>query len=177
MASILMPQPDLPFEGGIKIDATRLKPAFVLAFWRQNGANCRCFLTSGAKTEPISCETSSHHPTATFEPPKRHWFWDFLKILFERSLCRQRETVLRSSFYPLTATWRAKKRHGFSKYLSTKLPKPAPLKKRHWFFAFLLRWSSVADSGVIFSALSSTPVPQHPKQKSKHCIETFSSTT
>ena len=34
-----MPQPDLPFEGGIKIDATRLKPAFVLAFWRQNGAN------------------------------------------------------------------------------------------------------------------------------------------
>ena len=96
-----------------------------------------------------------------------------MKILFERSLCRQRETVLRSSFYPLTATWRAKKRHGFSKYLSTKLPKPAPLKKRHWFFAFLLRWSSVADSGVIFSALSSTPVPQHPKQKSKHCIETF----
>lgn len=168
---------DLTFESGIKIDATRLKPAFVLAFWRQNGANWRCLLTSGAKTEPISCETSSHHPTATFEPPKRHWFWDFLKILFERSLCRQRETVLRSSFYPLTATWRAKKRHGFSKYLSTKLPKPAPLKKRHWFFAFLLRWSSVADSGVIFSALSSTPVPQHPKQKSKHCIETFSSTT
>jgi len=39
MASILMPQPDLPFEGGIKIDATRLKPAFVLVFWRQNGAN------------------------------------------------------------------------------------------------------------------------------------------
>lgn len=100
-------------EGGIKIDATRLKPAFVLAFWRQNGANCRCFLTSGAKTEPISCETSSHHPTATFEPPKRHWFWDFLKILFERSLCRQRETVLRSSFYPLTATWRAKNDTGF----------------------------------------------------------------
>ena len=168
-----MPQPDLPFEGGIKIDATRLKPAFVLAFWRQNGANCRCFLTSGAKTEPISCETSSHHPTATFEPPKRYWFWDFLKILFERRLCWQRETVLSSPFYLRTATWRAKKRHGFSKNLSTKLPKPAPLKKRHLFFAFLLRWSAVADSGVIFSALSSTPVPQHPKPKSKHRIEIF----
>ena len=189
-----MPEPDSTSEHGIIIDATRLKPAFVLAFWRQNGANCRCFLTSGAKTEPISCETSSHHPTATFEPPKRHWFWDFLKILFERRLCWQRETVLSSPFYLRTATWRAKKRHGFSKNLSTKLPKPAPLKKRHLFFAFLLRWSAVADSGVIFSALSSTPVPhgfeakskhraekfpstpvpQHPKQKSKHRIETFS---
>ena len=168
-----MPQPDLPFEGGIKIDATRLKPAFVLAFWRQNGANCRCFLTSGAKTEPISCETSSHHPTATFEPPKRHWFWDFLKILFERRLCWQRETVLSSPFYLRTATWRAKKRHGFSKNLSTKLPKPAPLKKRHLFFAFLLRWSAVADSGVIFSALSSTPVPHGFEAKSKHRAENF----
>ena len=44
---------DLPFEGGIKIDATRLKPAFVLAFWCQNGANYRRLFTSGAKTEPI----------------------------------------------------------------------------------------------------------------------------
>lgn len=116
-----------------------------------------------------------------------------MKILFERRPCRQRETVLSSPFYPLTATWRAKKRHGFSKNLSTKLPKPAPLKKRHLFFAFLLRWSAVADSGVIFSALSSTPlphgfeakskhraekfpstpVPQHPKPKSKHRIEIF----
>lgn len=79
MASILMPQPDLPFEGGIKIDATRLNPAFVLAFWRQNGANCRCFLTSGTKTEPISRKISSHTPTATFAPPKRHFFHNFLK--------------------------------------------------------------------------------------------------
>ena len=61
-----MPQPDLHFEGGIKIDATRLKPAFALAIWRQNGANSKRLLASGAKTEPISCETSSHHPTATF---------------------------------------------------------------------------------------------------------------
>ena len=53
VASILMPQPDLPFEGGIKIDATRLKPAFALAFWRQNGANSKRLLASGAKTEPI----------------------------------------------------------------------------------------------------------------------------
>lgn len=96
-----------------------------------------------------------------------------MKILFERRLCWQRETVLSSPFYPLTATWRAKKRHGFSKNLSTKLPKPAPLKKRHLFFAFLLRWSAVADSGALFSALSSTPVPQHPKPKSKHRIEIF----
>ena len=96
-----------------------------------------------------------------------------MKILFERSLCRQRETVLRSSFYSLTATWRAKKRHGFSKNLSTKLPKPAPLKKRHLFFAFLLRWSAVADSGMVPAALPSTPVPQHPKPKSKHRIEIF----
>ena len=168
-----MPEPDSTSEHGIIIDATRLKPAFVLAFWRQNGANCRCFLTSGAKTEPISCETSSHHPTATFEPPKRHWFWDFLKILFERRLCWQRETVLSSPFYLRTATWRAKKRHGFSKNLSTKLPKPAPLKKRHLFFAFLLRWSAVADSGVIFSALSSTPVPHGFEAKSKHRAENF----
>ena len=93
--------------------------------------------------------------------------------LFERRLCRQRETVLRSPFYPLTATWRAKKRHGFSKNLSTKLPKPAPLKKRHLFFAFLLRWSAVADSGVIFSALSSTPVPHGFEAKSKHRAESF----
>lgn len=168
-----MPEPDSTSEHGIIIDATRLKPAFVLAFWRQNGANCRCFLTSGAKTEPISCETSSHHPTATFEPPKRHWFWDFLKILFERRLCWQRETVLSSPFYLRAATWRAKKRHGFSKNLSTKLPKPAPLKKRHLFFAFLLRWSAVADSGVIFSALSSTPVPHGFEAKSKHRAENF----
>ena len=48
-----MPQPDLPFEGGIKIDATRLKPAFALARWRQNGANSKRLLASGAKTEPI----------------------------------------------------------------------------------------------------------------------------
>lgn len=109
-----MPEPDSTSEHGIIIDATRLKPAFVLAFWRQNGANCRCFLTSGAKTEPISCETSSHHPTATFEPPKRHLF-----------------------------------------------------------FAFLLRWSAVADSGVIFSALSSTPVPHGFEAKSKHRAENF----
>lgn len=168
-----MPEPDSTSEHGIIIDATRLKPAFVLAFWRQNRANCRCFLTSGAKTEPISCETSSHHPTATFEPPKRHWFWDFLKILFERRLCWQRETVLSSPFYLRAATWRAKKRHGFSKNLSTKLPKPAPLKKRHLFFAFLLRWSAVADSGVIFSALSSTPVPHGFEAKSKHRAEKF----
>jgi len=114
VASKLMPEPDSTSEHGIIIDATRLKPAFVLAFWRQNGANCRCFLTSGAKTEPISCETSSHHPTATFEPPKRHLF-----------------------------------------------------------FAFLLRWSAVADSGVIFSALSSTPVPHGFEAKSKHRAEKF----
>ena len=72
-----------------------------------------------------------------------------------------------------TATWRAKKRHGFLKNLSTKLPKPAPLKKRHLFFAFLLRWSAVADSGVIFSALSSTPVPHGFEAKSKHRAENF----
>lgn len=66
-----------------------------------------------------------------------------------------------------------KKRHGFSKNLSTKLPKPAPLKKRHLFFAFLLRWSAVADSGVIFSALSSTPVPHGFEAKSKHRAENF----
>lgn len=168
-----MPQPDLPFEGGIKIDATRLKPAFVFTFWRQNGANYRFPFTLGAKTEPISCETSSHHPTATFEPPKRHWFWDFLKILFERRLCRQRETVLSSSFYLLTATCRAKKRHGFSKNISTKIPKPAPRQKRHLFFAFLLRWSAIADSGVIFSALSSAPVPLGFEAKGKHRAENF----
>lgn len=96
-----------------------------------------------------------------------------MKILFERRLCRQRETVLSSPFYPLTATWRAKKRHGFSKNLSTKLPKPAPLKKRHLFFASLLRWSAVADSGMVPAALPSTPVPQHPKPKRKHRIEIF----
>ena len=67
-----------------------------------------------------------------------------------------------------------KKRHGFSKYLSTKLPKPAPLKKRHWFFVFLLRWSTVADSGVIFSALSSTPVPLGFEAKGKHRTEKLS---
>ena len=116
MASILMPQPDLPFEGGIIIDATRLKPAFVLDFWRQNGANCRCFLTSGAKTEPISCETSSHHPTATFEPPKRHWFWDFLKLFSERPVCSYREPVFAWPLHSLTATWRAKKRHSISRF-------------------------------------------------------------
>lgn len=66
-----------------------------------------------------------------------------------------------------------KKRHGLSKNLSTKLPKPAPLKKRHLFFAFLLRWSAVADSGVIFSALSSTPVPHGFEAKSKHRAEKF----
>ncbi len=38
---------------GIKIDATRLKPAFALARWRQNGANSKRLLASGAKTEPI----------------------------------------------------------------------------------------------------------------------------
>ena len=43
-----MPQPDLPFEGGIKIDATRLKPAFVLAF--------------GAKTEPTPGAVSNLAP-------------------------------------------------------------------------------------------------------------------
>ena len=145
-----------------------MKTSFVLAFWRQNGANSRCHFTLGAKTEPISHKISSHTSTATFKPPKRHWFWDFLKILFERRLCRQRETVLSSPFYPLTATWRAKKRHGFSKNLSTKLPKPAPLKKRHLFFAFLLRWSAVADSGMIFSALSSTPLPHGFEAKSKY---------
>lgn len=131
--------------------------------WRQNGANFLRNLLSP--------------PYRNLWASKTTLILRFFEKIFERRLCRQRETVLRSSFYPLTATWRAKKRHGFSKYLSTKLPKPAPLKKRHCFFAFLLRWSSVADSGVIFSALSSTPVPQHPKQKSKHCIETFSSTT
>ena len=164
---------DLTFEGGIKIDATRLKPAFVLAFWRQNGAKPRRSLASGAKTEPISRKISSHHPTATFGPPKRHWFWDFLKILFERRLCWQRETVLSSPFYLRTATWRAKKRHGFSKKLSTKLPKPAPLKKRHLFFAFLLRWSAVADSGMVPAALPSTPVPHGFEAKSKHRADVF----
>lgn len=81
MASILMPQPDLPFEGGIKIDATRLKPAFVLAFWCQNGAKPRRSLASGAKTEPISRKISSHTTTATFEPPKRHLFSKLLEII------------------------------------------------------------------------------------------------
>ena len=38
---------------GIKSDATRLKPAFALARWRQNGANSKRLLASGAKTEPI----------------------------------------------------------------------------------------------------------------------------
>ena len=145
MASILMPQPDLPFEGGIKIDATRLKPAFVLAFWRQNGANCRCFLTSGAKTEPISCETSSHHPTATFEPPKRHSisrFFKNLSLLLYRNIQSQKVNTASKSFlksplflyrnierkifninfknaanapHSLTATSEANKRHQFLK--------------------------------------------------------------
>ena len=84
---------DLTFEGGIKIDATRLKPAFVLAFWRQNGAKPRRSLASGAKTEPISCETSSHHPTATFEPPKRHLFSKFLETILERPICSYRECL------------------------------------------------------------------------------------
>ena len=136
-----MPEPDSTSEHGIIIDATRLKPAFVLAFWRQNGANCRCFLTSGAKTEPISCETSSHHPTATFEPPKRHWFWDFLKILFERRLCWQRETVLSSPFYLRTATWRAKNDIlflTFWKSFSTPVPHGFEAKSKHRAENFLL---------------------------------------
>ena len=107
---------DLTFESGIKIDATRLKPAFVLTFWRQNGANYRFPFTLGAKTEPISCETSSHHPTATFEPPKRHWFWDFLKIFSERPVCSYREPVFAWPLHSLTATWRAKKRHSISRF-------------------------------------------------------------
>ena len=48
-----------------------------------------------------------------------------------------------------------------------------PSKKRQLFFAFLLRWSAVADSGVIFSALSSTPVPHGFEAKSKHRAEYF----
>ena len=92
---------------------------------------------------------------------------------------------------PPYSNMEGKKRHGFLKNLSTKLPKPAPLKKRHLFFAFLLRWSAVADSGVIQHCplllyrtvlrqkvntglkFPSTPVPQHPKPKSKHRIEIF----
>ena len=66
-----------------------------------------------------------------------------------------------------------KKTTRFSKNLSTKLPKPAPLKKRHLFFAFLLRWSAVADSGVIFSALSSTPLPHGFEAKSKYRAKIF----
>lgn len=66
-----------------------------------------------------------------------------------------------------------KKRHGFSKNLSTKLPKPAPLKKRHLFFAFLLRWSAVADSGMVPAALPSTPVPQHRAGIFQHQIQKY----
>ena len=158
-----MPQPDLPFEGGIKIDATRLKPAFVLAFWRQNGANFLRNLLSPPYRNLLASKTTLI--LRFFE----NTFW-------AASLLATRDCT-QLALLPPYSNMEDKKRHGLSKNLSTKLPKPAPLKKRHWFFAFLLRWSSVADSGVIFSALSSTPVPQHPKQKSKHCIETFSSTT
>lgn len=40
-------------------------------------------------------------------------------------------------------------------------------------FLLFLRWSAVADSGMVPAALPSTPVPQHPKPKSKHRIEIF----
>ena len=158
-----MPQPDLPFEGGIKIDATRLKPAFVLAFWRQNGANCRCLLTSGAKTEPIYRKNSSHTPTATFEPPKRHLFWNCMKYFSERPVCSYREPVFAWSLHSLTATWRAKKRHPLSDFLKIFL------------YSRTARfWGKKQTPGWKFPT---TPVPQHPKQKSKHGIESFSSTT
>lgn len=74
---------------------------------------------------------------------------------------------------PPYSNMKGKKATRIFKNLSTKLPKPAPLKKRHLFFAFLLRWSAVADSGVIFSALSSTPVPHGFEAKSKHRAENF----
>ena len=53
----------------------------------------------------------------------------------------------------LTATWRAKKRHQIC--------------------IFLLSWSAEADPGLADVVLPSTPVPQHPKPKSKHRIEIF----
>lgn len=163
VASILMPQPDLPFEGGIKIDATRLKPAFALAFWRQNGAKPRRSLVSGAKTEPIYRKNSSHHPTATFEPPKWHLFWNCMKYFSERPVCSYREPVFAWSLHSLTATWRAKKRHPLSDFLKIFL------------YSRTARfWGKKQTPGWKFP---STPVPQHPKQKSKHGIESFSSTT
>lgn len=163
---------------GIKIDATRLKPAFALARWRQNGANSKRLLASGAKTEPIPKAKTPLIPLPQPLSLQNDIDFEILWKYFLSAVFAGNERLYSDRpSTPLQQHGGQKKRHGFSKYLSTKLPKPAPLKKRHCFFAFLLRWSSVADSGVIFSALSSTPVPQHPKQKSKHCIETFSSTT
>ena len=62
-------------ECGIKIDAMRLKTAFVFAFLRQNGAN-------------FDDKNSSHSFTATFEPPKRHLFSKFIETILERPICR-----------------------------------------------------------------------------------------
>ena len=157
-----MPQPDLPFEGDIKIDATRLKPAFVLAFWRQNGAN---FLRNLLSPPYRNLWTSKTTLILRF----------FENTFWAASLLATRDCT-QLALLPPYSNMEDKKRHGLSKNLSTKLPKPAPLKKRHLFFAFLLRWSAVADSGVIFSALSSTPVPHGFEAKSKHRAEKFPST-
>lgn len=155
-----MPQPDLPFEGGIKIDATRLKPAFVLAFWCQNGAKPRRSLASGAKTEPISRKISSHTPLPQPSSLQNDiYFRNFLKIFCSDLFAGKGSLCLLDLSIPL-------QQHGgqknnilfltFWKSFSTPVPHGFEAKSKHRAETF-----------------PSTPVPQHQKQKSKHCIGTF----
>lgn len=127
--------------------------------WRQNGAN---FLRNLLSPPYRNLWTSKTTLILRF----------FENTFWASSLLATRDCT-QLALLPPYSNMEDKKRHGLSKNLSTKLPKPAPLKKRHLFFAFLLRWSAVADSGVIFSALSSTPVPHGFEAKSKHRAENF----
>lgn len=158
MTSILMPSPDSASERGIKSDATQQKSAL--------------FSFRGSETEPIPCpnhyeapirsqisyENSSHPPTATFEPPKRHLFSRFLEKLWSVVLAGDGSSFSLISSQPPTATWRAKKRHRFSKNLPLLLYRNIQGQKVN------------TTSKNIFEK-PSIPVPQHRAEIFQHQIQ------
>lgn len=151
-------------ECGIKIDAMRLKTAFVFAFLRQNGAKHQRYFVSGAKTGPISMIKTPLTPLPQpLSLQNDIYFQNLLKPFWSVLFAGKWSLNLLGLSIPLQQHRGSKNDIlflTFWKHFFTPVPRGFEEKSKRRAETFL-----------------PTPVPQHPERKSKHRIETFSSTT
>lgn len=127
----------------------------------RNGANFLTGSSRGSDSEPDFIRKLLSPPYRNLRASKTTFFSRFLENLWSVVLAGNGSSFSLISSQPPTATWGAKKRHRFSKNLPLLLYRTVLKKKVN----------------TRMKLFPSTPVPQHPRPKSKHRIEKLFSTT